>query len=178
MVKTINRKRKMSDKQRAAAAERLAKARAAKQPAKNMTLDESIRDLPDDHALAPKKVKEWIKEQKTKVSSMRSMKDSKDGKDRGAYFVEEGYLHNLQNYLRTGTYADSRFGANREKLIKLKCVKLAYDKNGMVKRTVGVFYPDIGEEWTQEMDKEYYGRREVSNKGKVYKARGKRGKRA
>jgi hypothetical protein len=106
------------------------------------------------------------------------MKDSKDGKDRAAYFVEEGYLHNLQNYLRTGTYADSRFGANREKLIKLKCVKLAYDKNGMVKRTVGVFYPDIGEEWTQEMDKEYYGRREVSNKGKVYKARGKRGKRA
>ena len=178
MVKTIKRKRKMSDEQRAAAAERLAKARAAKQPAKNMTLDESIRDLPVDHALAPGKVKEWIKEQKTKVSSMRSMKDSKDGKDRAAYFVEEGYLQNLQNYLRTGTYADSRFGSNREKLIKLKCVKLAYDKNGMVKRTVGVFYPDIGEEWTQEMDKEYYGRREVSNKGKVYKARRKRSKRA
>tara|TARA_R110001632_G_scaffold159076_3_gene277298 strand:- start:1696 stop:2232 length:537 start_codon:yes stop_codon:yes gene_type:complete len=178
MVKTIKIKRKMSDEQRAAAAERLAKARAAKQPSKNLTADESIRDLPDDHALSPKKVKEWIKEQKTKVSSMRSMKDSKDGKDRGAYFVEEGYLHNLQNYLRTGTYTDSRYGANRQKLIKLRCVNLAYDKDGMVKRTVGVFYPDIGCEWTVEMDIEYYGRRKVPNKGKVYKASGKRSKRA
>lgn len=168
----------MTDEQRAAAAERLAKARAAKKPSKNLSADESIRHLPDDHALSPKRVKDWIKEQKMKVSSMRSMKNSSDVKERAAFFVEETYLNNLQNYLRTGTYTDSRYGANREKLIKYRCTKLAYDKDGMVKRTIGVYYPDIGCEWTTEMDIEYYGRREIPNKGKVHKTSRKRRKRA
>ena len=173
MVKPIKRKRKMTEEQRAAAAERLAKARAARGPSKNLSVHESIRDLPDDHTLAPKKVKAWIKEQQLKLRSMKSMKNSTDRKERGAYYVEETYLNNLQSYLSSGVYKDSRFGADREKLIRYRSVVLAYDKNGMVKRTVGVFYPDIGQEWTQEMDSEYYAGRAIPNKGKVHKARRK-----
>ena len=75
MVKPIKRKRKMTEEQRAAAAERLAKARAARGPSKNLSVHESIRDLPDDHALAPKKVKAWIREQQLKLRSMKSMKN-------------------------------------------------------------------------------------------------------
>ena len=99
MVKPIKRKRKMTKEQRAAAAERLAKARAARGPSKNLSVHESIRDLPDDHTLAPKKVKAWIKEQQLKLRSMKSMKNSSDRKERGAYYVEETYLNNLQSYL-------------------------------------------------------------------------------
>ena len=174
MVKPIKRKRKMTEEQRAAAAERLAKARAARGPSKNLSVHESIRDLPDDHALSPKKVKSWIKEQQLKLRSMKSMKNSADRKERGAYYVEETYLNNLQSYLSSGVYKDSRFGADREKLIRYRSVALAYDKDGMVKRTVGVYYPDIGQEWTQEMDSEYYAGRAVPNKSKVYKTSRKR----
>ena len=171
MVKPIKRKRKMTEEQRAAAIERLAKARAARGPSQNLSIHESIRDLPDDHALSPKKVKEWIKEQQLKVRSMRAMKKSTDRKELDAYYIEETYLFNLQNYLRTGIYLDSRFGANREKQIRYRSVALAYDKNGMVKRSVGVFYPDIGCEWTQEMDNEYNAGRTIPNKSKVHKTR-------
>jgi hypothetical protein len=176
MVKTVKRKRKMTEEQRAAAAERLAKARAARGPSKNLSVHESIRDLPDDHALSPKKVRIWIKEQQLKLRSMKSMKNSSDRKERGAYYVEETYLNNLQSYLSSGFYKDSRLGADREKLIRYRSAVLAYDKDGMVKRTVGVFYPDIGEEWTQEMDNEYYGRRKVPYKSKIHKTSRKRRK--
>ena len=42
MVKPIKRKRKMTEEQRAAAAERLAKARAARGPSKNLSVHESM----------------------------------------------------------------------------------------------------------------------------------------
>jgi hypothetical protein len=34
-------------------------------------------------------------------------------------------------------------------------VAQAYYPDGTAKRTVGVFYPEIGERWTQEMDEEH-----------------------
>ena len=58
----------MTEEQRVAAAERLEKARAvraANNPDYGMSgIHESIRNLPDDHQLHPKKVKQWIKTQK------------------------------------------------------------------------------------------------------------------
>ena len=54
-------RKKMSAEQRAAAAERLAKARAKKAPAKNKSVHPSVLALPDDHYLSYVKVKQWIK---------------------------------------------------------------------------------------------------------------------
>ena len=58
----------MTEEQRIAAAERLEKAREAraeKNPDYGKSgLAVSIRDLPDEHVLSPKKVKQWIKTQK------------------------------------------------------------------------------------------------------------------
>ena len=148
------KKRKMTDEQKVAAAERLAKAREAKKPAAMLTVHESLRDIPDTDPFAPARVRGWIKNQSLMLKSMRSMKDSKDAKERAAYIDTEVYLANLQAYLRTGTYMDNRWGAERQHKVTPKCVAMAYHKDGTPKRTVGVWYPDIGAKYTLEMEQE------------------------
>ena len=43
------------------------------------------------------------------------------------------------------------YGEHQEHKIKYNSKVLAYDKNGNPKRTVGVFYNDMGVTYTQEM---------------------------
>ena len=73
----------MTEEQRAAASERLAKARearAAKNPDYGKTnIHESLRDLPDDYPITPKKVKQWIKTQK-ELASMERRNEKKNVK--------------------------------------------------------------------------------------------------
>jgi len=178
MVKPLKKKRVLTPKQKEELTLRLEKARAAKGPAKNVSVHESIRDLTDDHPLSPKKVRKWIKDQQLKLRAMKALKNSNDRKEKAAYHVEEGYLHNMQAYIRTGIWLDNRAGADREQKVKLRCTHLAYDKNGNVKRTLGVYYPDLGGEWTLEMELGNNAGRKISNKGKVHKARRKNRKRA
>ena len=71
--KKRKRRKPMTEEQKAAASERLAKARearAAKNPDYGKSgIAESLRGLPDDHQLSPKRVKEWIKVQKDYAKS-------------------------------------------------------------------------------------------------------------
>ena len=61
--KKVTRKRKpMTEEQRKAAAERLKLAREKRGHDGSKSVHHSIRDLPEDHFLHWKKVKEWIKE--------------------------------------------------------------------------------------------------------------------
>ena len=154
--KKIRKKRKpMTEKQRQAAAKRLEKARekrAAKNPDYGMSgIHHSLRDLPDDHPAHPKKVKVWIKTQKELAASER--RADKQGV-KGAYAKQcshEGYVRHLIKYLRDGDYVDMFYGEYQEHLVKLRNVAMAYHADGMPKRTVGVYYPDMGCEYTQEM---------------------------
>jgi len=70
--KPRKRRKPMTPEQKAAAAERLAKARAAKGPAKNTSLHHSLIGLSEEHILHPDKVKKWIKTQKELASVARS----------------------------------------------------------------------------------------------------------
>ena len=144
--KKIRKVRKpMTAEQKAAAAERLAKARAAKGPAKNSTFDSEVAALPDDHPFSLKNVKQWHKVQKDVLASIRRMKDSKDASERNYYNEVSVYVYNLEQYMRTGVYMDFKAGDNMEKRITQRCLKMAYHADGTPKRTVGVWYPDIGE---------------------------------
>lgn len=163
-TKKTRKKRVMTAEQKAAAAERLAKAREAKKPAAMLTVHESLRDIPDTDPFAPARVRGWIKNQSQMLKAMKPMKDSKDAKDRAAYLDVEVYLANLQAYLRTGVYLDNRWGAERQHRVTQRCVAMAYNKDGTPKRTVGVWYPDIGGVYTLEMEQEDNGIRPVSNK--------------
>ncbi len=99
----------------------------------------------------PKKVKEWIKTQKELASAERA---SVRQKIKGAYakqLIHEGYVRNMLKYLRDGDWVDMFYGEHQEHKIKYNSKVLAYDKNDNPKRTVGVFYNDMGVTYTQEM---------------------------
>ena len=172
----------MTEEQKAAAAERLAKAREKKAAADpnygQSGVAECLRNLPEDYPLHPKKVKEWIKTQKDLASSERKQK--RLGVKGANPDIHEAYVRNMKTYLRNGDWVDSFYGEHQEKRVRYRCIALAYDKNGDPKRNVGTFYPDIGIMWTQEMQDEERGISRGNDERPKRKRRTtrKRGKRA
>ena len=155
----------MTEDQKAAASERLAKAREAKlekNPDYGQTnIHESLRNLPDDHQLSPIKVKKWIKVQQEYAKSERAAVRQKIKGADAKLSSHEGYIRNMQKYLRDGTWVDMFYGDQQQGKIRNRCVRLAYywygPRKGQPKRDVGTFYPDMGCTYTQEMLEEEYG---------------------
>ena len=166
----------MSEEQRVAAAARLEKVRE-KRKEKNPDygqsgIAQSLRDLPEDHPRHPKKVKEWIKTQKGLASSARSSVRQNLKGAIAQLAIHEGYIKHMQKYLKDGDWVDNFCGEHQQNKIRWKCNALAYYDDGTPKRNVGVFYPDMGCEYTQEMFNEEKG---ISNvEPKKRKRKGKR----
>jgi len=154
--KKVKRKRKpMSEEQKKAAVERLAKARAAKGADGSKSVHHSIRDLPEDHFLHWKKVKEWLKSNQEELKSMRSWKTSKVSKERQEYQDLETYISNMKKYLSGGVWSDFRYGERRESRVQKVCIAMAYYDDGTPKRSIGTWYPDIMRVWTQELKEQF-----------------------
>ena len=96
--KPKKKRKPMTPEQKVAAAERLAKARAARKPAKNESIHHSVLALDDDNVLSAKNVKSWIKSQRDLMSSLRYevRKDVKGAKAK--YHSAEGYIRLLKHY--------------------------------------------------------------------------------
>lgn len=146
-VKKPRKKRKpMTEEQRKAAAERLAKAREARMEKqggpKNVHPD--VLALDDDNPLSVKNVRQWIKTQKDLLSAARQelRADMKGAKAKVANI--EGYIRNLERYIRDGVYTDMFYGEYMQNKMKTVCLVPAYDKDGNIKRSYGCYYPDIG----------------------------------
>ena len=157
----------MSEEQRVAAAARLEKARE-KRKEKNPDYGQSgvstsLKDLPEDHPLHPKKVKEWIKTQKDLLSSARSSVRQKIKGSEAQLAMHEGYIKNMLKYLRDGDWVDDFYGEHQQNKIRHRCVSLAYYDDGTPKRSIGVYYPDLGCVYTQELFNEEKG---IVNVGK------------
>ena len=163
--KKRKRRKPMTEEQRQAASERLAKARearAAKNPDYGKSgIAENLRGLPDDHPMSPANVKKWIKTQKGLASSERAGVRQKVKGAEARLANHEGYIRNCQTYLRTGDWVDDFYGEHQQGKIRKRCIALAYywygPRKGQPKRDVGTFYPDMGCVYTQEMHEEEYG---------------------
>jgi len=166
----------MSDEQKAAASERLAKARAVRAE-KNPDYGQSalplvLKDLPEDHPRHPKKVKVWIKTQKDLASSARSAVKQNIKGSVAQLASHEGYIRNMQRYLRDGDWVDDFYGEHQQNKIHYRCIAMAYDDDGTPKRNIGVYYPDLGCKYTKEIFNEEKG---ISNGGsEKRKRKGKR----
>ena len=152
--KVRKRRKPMTEEQKRAASERLAKAREAR-AAKNPDYGQSgvhhtLRDLPDDYPTSVKKVKQWIKTQKDIMSSEKASERQGVKGARSRWKNAEAYIRDMNTYLRTGDWVSMFYGEHEQHKVKYKCVAMAYDKNGNPKRDVGTWYPDIGT-YTQEM---------------------------
>ena len=158
----------MSEEQRVAASERLAKARE-KRKEKNPDYGQSgvasdLKYLSEDHPLHPKKIKEWIKTQKDLVSSARSSVRQKIKGAEAQLSMHEGYIKNMQRYLRDGDWVDDFYGEHQQNKIRHRCVAMAYYDDGTPKRNIGVYYPDLGCVYTQELFNEEKGIVDVGKK--------------
>ena len=156
----------MTKEQREAAAARLAKAREKRElnnpESTNKSIHESVRKLSDKHPLSLNKVRKWIRTQKTLRAELNKSVRKNEKGALARFLVVDSYIKNMENYLRTGEWLDLCFGEHQEHRIKFRSIKLAYHSSGpmkgLAKRTMGVFYPDIGDFWSMEMDREYYDR--------------------
>lgn len=171
-TKKPRKKRKpMSAEQRSAAAERLAKAREERvkaNPPEYKSVHPDVLKRSDDDPISFKKVKEWIKYQK-ELRNVYSKDMRRDVKGATAkYYSCNGYINNMENYLRTNIWLNLFYGQDEEFIMKNQCIRLAYYHSGPLagqpKRCVGTYYPDLGCEWTREMDNSLHGEAKIKKK--------------
>ena len=114
------RKRKyLTEEQRQQATQNLVKARAAKPPSKNLSIHEDVRNLPDEHPVSLKKVKQWINANKEERDSLRKQLRIKyDKKINNRYNILDVYVRNMEVYLRTGNWVDLFYGQHQENKVK------------------------------------------------------------
>ena len=169
----------MSEEQRVAASERLAKARekrAEENPDYGQAgLASSIKNLSTEHILHPDKVKDWIKTQK---DLLKSEKAGIRAKVKGAIAraaIHEGYIKHMVKYLRDGDWVDAFYGEHQEHKITHRCVAQAYHwygpKEGQPKFDIGTYYPYLGGVYTQEMFDEENPKIEEEGKKNVRRKR-------
>ena len=123
MVKIKRKRKPMTPEQKAAAVERLAKAREAKGPAQHQNIHPEVLAKPDDHFLSLKNVRSWIKSNKEQLSSLRGevRRDVKGAKSR--FHSVEGYIRHMQHYLKHGDWIDNAYGEHQEKSVKWVTIK-------------------------------------------------------
>ena len=146
MAKFRKPRKPMSAEQKKAAAERLAKAREArfkKNPPKYTNVHPNVLALDEDNELSLKNVREWRKITKEKIAAekdnLRRDKNYRQGKLRNL----ERYITTIDRYIQDGEWTGDRIGENQEHKMGRVCVAPAYDSDGNIKRTKGVFYYDL-----------------------------------
>lgn len=175
-VKKRRKRKPMTEEQKKAAAERLAKARAAKQKSSSApkNIHESVLAKPDENLFSLKSVREWIKYNKElRTEEKRAVRANVKGAEAKLASID-GYIRNMEHYLRTGDWVDNFYGKDQNNKIRWKVWAIGHHfegpMKGMPKRDVGVMYPDVGV-WTQEMHDDYYGVQQVQHKPKRRKKR-------
>ena len=107
-------RRKLTQAQKQAAAERLAAARAKKGEPKYSQYNQRVVNLPDDHKLSFKKVRSWIKTNKAKLPLLKKAVRQKERGSIAKLAIVEGYISNMESYLRTGLWLDLFYGDDQE----------------------------------------------------------------
>ena len=109
---------------------RMAELRARKKPPKMAGVHPSVLELPDDHMLSYKKIKQWIDTQEGKARSAgqteRSKSSEMSNKKRNAAMRERmdalGYIRFMKYYLRTGDWIALYYGEHEQNLTKWKVI--------------------------------------------------------
>ena len=107
-------RRKLTQQQKQAAAARLAAARAKKGEPKYSQYDSNVVNLPEDHKLSFKKVRSWIKTNKAKLPLLKKAVRQKERGSIAKLAITEGYISNMESYLRTGLWLDLFYGEDQE----------------------------------------------------------------
>lgn len=152
-TKVKRRRKPMTEEQRLAAVERLAKARAkraASSPPQYKNVHPDVLALPEDDTFSFKNVREWLKYQQDLLTSQKqSVRQGEKGAI-ASVASTEGYIKNINAYISTSSWIDDFYGERRDNKMVRTCYAMAYDDNGEAKRDKGIFYPDLGFVWGEE----------------------------
>ena len=87
-----------------------------------MHLNMTKKKEPDEYFLSVKNVRSWIKSSKEQLSSFKSemRRDVKGAKAK--VYSKEGYIRNMQHYLKHGDWIDDFYGEYEEKKVKWKTI--------------------------------------------------------
>tara|TARA_R110001583_G_scaffold41892_1_gene133226 strand:- start:49 stop:453 length:405 start_codon:yes stop_codon:yes gene_type:complete len=108
------RRRKLTTEQKQAAAERLAAARAKKGEPSYSQYCQAVVNLPPDHYLSFKTVRSWIKSNREKLPMLKKAVRNKDKGSIMRMSMVQGYISNMESYLRTGLWLDMFYGEDQE----------------------------------------------------------------
>ena len=114
-------RRRMTEEQKIAAAERLRVAREKRlreNPPKYANIHPSVLEKGDDHPFSRKKVVQWIKTQKSLLSAERGNVRRKVKGAEAKVADHTAYIRHCEWYLRNGDWIDNRYGEYQEKKTK------------------------------------------------------------
>ena len=114
-------RRRMTEEQKIAAAERLRVAREKRlreNPPKYANIHSSVLEKGDDHPFSRKKVVQWIKTQKSLLASERGNVRRKVKGAEAKVADHTAYIRHCEWYLRNGDWIDDRYGEYQEKKTK------------------------------------------------------------
>ena len=114
-------RRRMTEEQKIAAAERLRVAREKRlreNPPKYANVHPSVLEKGDDHPFSRKKVVQWIKTQKSLLASERGNVRRKVKGAEAKVADHTAYIRHCEWYLRNGDWIDDRYGEYQEKKTK------------------------------------------------------------
>ena len=114
-------RRKMTEEQRVAAANRLREAREKRlreNPPKYANIHPDVLAKPDDHPLSRKKVVSWIKTQKSLMSAEKQAVRKNIKGAIAKMWSHQGYIRHCEYYLKHGDWIDDCYGEYQEKRVK------------------------------------------------------------
>ena len=114
-------RRKMTEEQRVAAANRLREAREKRlreNPPKYANVHPDVLAKPDEHPLSRKKVVSWIKTQKSLASAERQAVRKNIKGAMAKMYSHLGYVRHCEYYLKHGDWVDDFYGEYQEKRVK------------------------------------------------------------
>ena len=159
----IKRTRKISEEQREVLRKRMLEMRKKRKPAKYKNISKVVLALPDDDTYSFQNVKEWITYNKAVISGLGSQIRGRGVGEKEKRLAEidmasrKAYIRYCEHYLRTGDWIGLFSGQDEEHKVVPRCSAMAYYADGTPKRSVGVFYPDIGAVWTKNMNESEFG---------------------
>ena len=120
--KAPKKRKPMTEEQKRIASENLAKARAAKAPAKNETIHPSVLAKGDENYFCVKNVKSWIKTQKELMSTLRHEMRREVKGAKAKYYNAQGYITQMRHYLKHGDWCSDFCGPYEEKRVIWKTI--------------------------------------------------------
>ena len=159
----IKRTRKISEEQREVLRKRMLEMRKKRKPAEYKNISKVVLALPDDDIYSFQNVKEWISHNKAVISGLGSQIRGRGVGEKEKRLAEidmasrKAYIRYCEHYLRTGDWIGLFSGQDEEHKVVPRCSAMAYYSDGTPKRSVGVFYPDIGAVWTKNMNELEFG---------------------